>query len=90
VKKFKNSFLVERYTIGPKQGEKILIKSFPPWSRGNTHRHVTNKNTFKPNVQKILELPKPAFKPPKGKMIQSPLALLVGASKKKAKYHGFL
>ncbi len=50
------------------------------WAR-NTRRSTTNKHLFKPNFEKVRELPKAAFKPPKGKVIQRPPTLLVGASK---------
>jgi hypothetical protein len=47
----------------------------------STQRLTTNKHLFKPNLEKVKKLLKATFKPPKGKVIRRPHALLVGVGK---------
>ncbi len=47
----------------------------------STQRLTIIKHLFKPNLEKVKELPKATFKLLKGTVIQRPLALLVGAGK---------
>jgi hypothetical protein len=54
---------------------------------GSTWRLTTNKHLFKPDLEKVKKLLKATFKPPKGKVIQRPLTLLVGASKEAKMCH---
>jgi hypothetical protein len=81
---------LEDTLLAQDKGKIILVKSLPPQSRGTTHRLATSNITFKLSLKKILELPKAAFKPLKGKVIQGPFALLVGEVKEKVKCHGLL
>jgi hypothetical protein len=47
----------------------------------STWRSTTNKHLFKPNLEKVKKLFETTFKPPKGKVIRRPHALLVGVGK---------
>ncbi len=58
----------------------IHVVGVPTLGRG-TQRLATNKHSFKLDFKKVKELPKTTFKPPKGKVIRGPLALLVGIGK---------